>query len=152
MTLLHHRVPPPIVLIGFIAMAWGLSGPEVAQGVSVLQWLVVLVIFLIGSGFLCLGLVGFRRCRTTVNPLQPHAATTLVTSGIYSVSRNPMYVGFAFWLLAWVIWLGSGLSVIALLGYVSYIHWFQILPEERALMQRFGEQFRDYQQRVRPWL
>ena len=52
---------------------------------------------------LALGLAGaraFHRAQTTVNPLVPESASSLVTDGVYRYSRNPMYLGFLLLLLA----------------------------------------------------
>ncbi|MFT5889590.1 MAG: protein-S-isoprenylcysteine O-methyltransferase Ste14 [Zhongshania sp.] len=57
------------------------------------------------------GVLSFRRAGTTVNPLKPEFATSLVIVGIYGYSRNPMYLGFLCGLLAWVLVLGSLLAL-----------------------------------------
>ena len=97
------------------------------------------------------GLLAFRAARTTVNPLKPEAASALVQSGVYRVSRNPMYVGFALLLLAWCLYLGSLLSFIGVLSFVFFIDRFQVLPEERAMHSLFGTEFDDYAKKVRRW-
>ena len=109
---------------------------------------------LIGAGllFVLAGGISFRRARTTVNPLKPEAASALVTSGIYRYTRNPMYVGFALWLLAWGLYLASPLVLLGVLGFVLYMNRLQIAPEERALGRLFGADFAAYRQRVRRWL
>lgn len=52
-----------------------------------------------------------------------------------------MYLGFAIVLLAWALALGELLPSLGVVGFVLYIQWFQITPEELALQQRFGESF-----------
>ena len=98
------------------------------------------------------GVVEFRRARTTVNPLKPGAATSLVTSGIYRVSRNPMYVGFALALLAVAVFLAHAVAPVMLIGFILYMNRFQIRPEEQALKAIFGEEFTRYATRVRRWI
>ena len=99
-----------------------------------------------------LGVFAFRASRTTVNPLKPEQATALVTSGIYRVSRNPMYVGMCSLLLAWAAWLSALLPFAGPIVFALYITRFQIQPEERALIELFGEQYTQYAARVRRWL
>ncbi len=53
------------------------------------------------------GSIAFRNAKTTINPLNPAASTTLVTSVIYQITRNPMYVGFVIFLFAWSVYLSS---------------------------------------------
>lgn len=98
------------------------------------------------------GGLAFRRARTTVNPLQPQSASSLVRGGIYSRTRNPMYLGFALVLLGWVVALGSWLGLLVLAGYVVFLNRFQIRPEERALEAIFGPTFLEYRDQVRRWI
>jgi len=98
------------------------------------------------------GVVQFRRAKTTVNPLRPETASSLVTGGVYRVSRNPMYLGMALILFGWAVWLGNPATVLVLPLFVAYMTRFQIIPEERALTATFGEVFAEYRRRVRRWL
>jgi protein-S-isoprenylcysteine O-methyltransferase Ste14 len=98
------------------------------------------------------GVVSFRRARTTVNPGQPDSATSLVCSGIFRVTRNPMYLGLLLALLAWALHLGNMLSLLLAPAFVLYMNRFQVRPEERALANLFGQEYQRYLQRVRRWL
>ncbi|MDP9528744.1 methyltransferase family protein [Pseudomonas protegens] len=153
MQALENKVPPPLVALVFGGLmggaSLGLPGLDLAWGTRLL-----LALPLIGAGllFVLAGGISFRRARTTVNPLKPEAASALVTSGIYRFTRNPMYVGFALWLLAWGLYLASPLVLLGVLGFVLYMNRLQIAPEERALGRLFGADFAAYRQRVRRWL
>jgi protein-S-isoprenylcysteine O-methyltransferase Ste14 len=96
--------------------------------------------------------VAFRRAGTTVNPMKPESSSSLVVSGIYAFTRNPMYLGFLFALLAWAIYLSHPAAFLVLPLFVWYMNRFQIEPEERALASLFGEAFTTYAARVRRWL
>jgi protein-S-isoprenylcysteine O-methyltransferase Ste14 len=98
------------------------------------------------------GLVSFKQAKTTINPLSPQNASSLVSSGIYGISRNPMYVGLVFLLVAWTIYLSSPWSFVGVLGFILYMNRFQITPEEHALTELFGDQFLSYKAKVRRWL
>jgi len=95
--------------------------------------------------------VTFRKAKTTVNPVKPHASS-LVTSGVYAISRNPMYLGGFTMLLGWTIFLSNPLAFLFLPLYVLYLNRFQIAPEERVLTSLFGETYVAYQARARRWL
>lgn len=99
-----------------------------------------------------LGIVSFRQARTTVNPMKPEAASSLVVSGVYRLTRNPMYLGFLLILLGWAIFLSNVLTFLFLPPFVFYMNRFQIEPEEQALRSLFGPQFLAYTRRVRRWL
>lgn len=98
------------------------------------------------------GLYEFQKAKTTFNPMTPDDASSVVTSGVYRVSRNPMYVGFLLLLIGWAIWLSHPLPFFLLPVFVLYMNRFQILPEERALSAKFGKAYDSYQQGVRRWL
>jgi protein-S-isoprenylcysteine O-methyltransferase Ste14 len=108
--------------------------------------------FVAGLAVSALGVVEFRRARTTVDPRIPAASSSLVRSGIYRLTRNPMYVGFGLVLLGWAIYVSNALAFLLLPAYVLYMTRFQIQPEERALGQIFGQEYADYRARVRRWL
>src|SRR5205823_1937681 len=96
------------------------------------QTLIAIALALIGTVVAILGVTSFVRAGTTVNPLSPDAASSLVTSGVYTISRNPMYLGFLFLLLGWGIYLPNVLALMIVPLFVVYMNRFQIAPEERA--------------------
>jgi protein-S-isoprenylcysteine O-methyltransferase Ste14 len=99
-----------------------------------------------------MGAASFRRARTTVNPLKPESASSLVASGVYRVSRNPMYVGLCLVLLGWAVMLSNVLAYAIVPVFVLYMNRFQIGPEEAALERVFGADYVAYRARVRRWL
>jgi protein-S-isoprenylcysteine O-methyltransferase Ste14 len=105
------------------------------------------------SGAIALaGVVAFRANKTTVNPLNPSAASAFVSSGVYRFSRNPMYLGFLLALAAWAVYLSNALAALFLPAFVLYMNRFQIEPEERALLAKFGPAFSQYMAAVRRWI
>ena len=96
-------------------------------------------------------MVTFRRAKATVNPTKPHASS-LVTWGVYAISRNPMYLGGFVMLLGWAVFVSNALVFLFLPVYVLYINHFQIEPEERILTSLFGETYGAYRVRARRWL
>lgn len=149
----ENKIPPPLVASIFGGLIWWLA--ELAPKFeidSLFQILLVSQFWFLGAFFALSGIANFRKAKTTVSPLKPHTATTLVSFGIYRITRNPMYVGLAFALSGWGVYLNSPASLIGVAGYTVYIHFFQILPEERALLMLFGEEYREYQSSVRRWL
>ena len=99
-----------------------------------------------------LGVAAFRRARTTVNPTTPEATCTLVHSGVYSLTRNPMYLGFLLVLCGWAILLRNVFAFAFLPMFILYMNRFQIQPEERALTKSFGAMFTRYAASVRRWI
>ena len=107
---------------------------------------------LIGGAISLFGVVAFRRHHTTVNPMAPATATTIVSTGPYRFTRNPMYVGFILGLTGWAVFLSNIGSFLLVLGCALYLAQFQIKPEERELSKQFGKPFADYMASVRRWL
>lgn len=150
---LEHKIPPPVVGALVAAAMWGVS----AQGLQLPlaagpKYAAVVILVVAGVAFDVLGLLAFRASRTTVNPLKPERASSIVTGGVYRISRNPMYLGLALILLAWAAWLSALWPFAGPVIYVLYITRFQIAPEERVLKAIFGEEYLAYAARVRRWL
>jgi protein-S-isoprenylcysteine O-methyltransferase Ste14 len=153
MNALEHRIPPPIVMLLTGLAMWQFARLLPRVEVDDTLRLVLAGMFLIDGVFCCLaGVYCFRKAQTTVDPLHPDKASRLVTGGIYQVSRNPMYLGFAILLLAWAVYLASPWMLLGVPAFMLYIRRFQIAPEERALSALFGSEFADYCARVRRWL
>lgn len=150
---LNNTIPPPLLALIFAAIMWGIAAitPNLGLTGSANLWL---ALGFIGSGVgVCLaGVVSFRFAKTTVNPLKPDTASTLVTAGIYQYTRNPMYLGFSLSLVGWALYLSSLWAMTGVGAYMLFIQNFQIKPEEAALQTLFGDDFKHYQQKVRRWL
>ncbi|MFA0071651.1 isoprenylcysteine carboxylmethyltransferase family protein, partial [Vibrio breoganii] len=84
------------------------------------------------------GIWEFRKQKTTVNPIKVETASTVVDSGIFGYTRNPMYLGLFILLLCFGYFFQNIFSVLLSFGFVIYMNQFQIKPEERALEQLFG--------------
>jgi len=106
----------------------------------------------VGIFFILAGVYEFQKAKTTLNPTTPAATSSVVASGIYRVSRNPMYVGFLLALTGWAIFLSHPLPFLLLPAFVAYMNRFQISPEERVLSAKFGNEYDRYKQGVRRWL
>ncbi len=98
------------------------------------------------------GIYEFRKVKTTVNPTKPHEATTIVDTGVFRFSRNPMYLGLLLLLVGFAYWQQNVFSLLTCVLFVWYMNRFQIKPEERTLVKIFGQPYIDYQARVRRWV
>lgn len=144
---------PPLVLVLIIGGLMGLVAaisPEFLLPLAI-RWWGALLFLLPGALLVLAGVWRFRRSGTTVNPLQPEAASALVTSGVYRVSRNPMYAGFLLCLCGWACYLANLYAFFGPVFFVLYMNRFQIRPEERALARLFGQEYDAYRRLVRRW-
>jgi protein-S-isoprenylcysteine O-methyltransferase Ste14 len=126
--------------------------PPILPLPKLVRLLVAAVLIAIGVAVAIGGVVSFRRAKTTVNPLKPETSAALVSTGVYSFTRNPMYLGMVLALFAWAVYLSSIWSLIGPALFGLYITRFQIVPEERVLDRLFGARFVEYKKRVRRWL
>ena len=107
---------------------------------------------LIGVLILFLAARLFRKHQTTVNPLKPEAASDLVTYGVFSLSRNPMYLGMLLILVALSIKFNPMGGILICTLFIGFITKFQIIPEETAMQKLFDEKFDSYCKNTRRWI
>lgn len=144
---------PPLVLVAFGVAAWVAAAfvPFFDFDVPYVGW-VALFFALEGIGWILGGWYAFWRAKTTVDPRHPERVTRLVTHGVFRVSRNPMYLGMVLILVGWAMGLGNLLSLFCVPFFGAYIRRYQIDVEERALLDKFGDDYLVYVLRVRRWL
>lgn len=150
---LELKIPPLLLTVLFGCAMYSIALTIPALSVT-LPGTGYLAIALAVAGCLVAGagVVEFRRHGTTVNPLLPGSSDSLVRTGVYAWSRNPMYLGFLLWLGGLSALLSNVAALAGLPAFVVYMNRFQIVPEEQALLSRFGGQFEHYMAMVRRWL
>lgn len=153
MRFLNTKIPPPIIAIFCAIMMWMLRdfGPSINLSDN----------FKLSILFICIGIAiafdlsalrEFGRAKTTINPLNPQKAQSIVTSGIYKITRNPMYVGIVVLLFGFCMKFGSYIGFIFIPLFITYITIFQIIPEEIALEAKFRDEYLKYKNKVRRWI
>ena len=152
---LENRIPPPVVMLATAAIMLALDqmvpGLRLGLDVHMAQSLGGTIAFF-GFAIDVYCLVNFIIRKTSASPLKPEKATSIISTGFYRVSRNPMYLGMVIVLFGWAVMLLNPLSLAGLPLFVAYIQRFQIAPEERALTQRFGDEYLAYTRKVRRWI
>ncbi len=150
---LELKIPPVAVFLVCGALMWALADriPQAAFALPGAR-VVAAVLTTVGATLGLAGILAFRRHGTTVHPVHPDRASAIVSEGIYRYTRNPMYLGLALFLLAWSAWLGNFLALACVPAFMAYMTRFQIRPEERALLAKFGTEFANYMNAVRRWI
>jgi protein-S-isoprenylcysteine O-methyltransferase Ste14 len=144
-------VRPPLVYLGAIAVGLAIRAlwpahlvpPALGTPVGVILTLVAFALFLSAVR-------SFRAAGTPIPGNRP--VTTIVRSGAYRFSRNPIYLAFSLFQLGIAIWVNSVWLLATLVGAVALMHYFVIRREEEYLERRFGAQYLDYRASVRRWL
>jgi len=150
---LERRIPPPVVLVllGIAACGAVRLLPALSFELPFHTFAAIVLAFL-GLALNILPKLAFQRARTTVNPLEPALTTSLVTSGIYRHTRNPMYLGHSVILLGWALHLHNVAALLAVPAFLVYITRFQVQPEERLLSARFPDAYAALRRRAPRWL
>jgi len=146
------KLPPIVVLFGFGIAMYLLDrflpfGDFDFFGRTYLKSFLLLLAVLVSM----ISLGQFYKSKTSVDPTKPEKASKLVTNGIYTLTRNPMYLAMLLLLLAFGLHLGNAFNVLLAAGFVGYMNRFQIIPEEQALLTIFGKEYQQYCKKVRRW-
>ena len=116
------------------------------------EYLLSRILLVIALVLVVASIYPFWRHKTTVNPVKLGDTSSLITTGMFGFSRNPIYVADALVLVAWTVYLGFWGGLILVPVFIAYITRFQIMPEERVLAEKFGAQYSAYCAGVRRWL
>ncbi len=150
---MKNKIPPPIILLLCGAAMWFIAASEFAYAISIpLSLTVAIALAATGAFISARAIRQFGAVETTISPRKPDTASSLVNTGIFSKTRNPMYVGLLLVLSGWAVWLESLSNIAVLLAFVVLITELQIKPEEVALRELFGEEYEDYCRQVRRWV
>ncbi|WP_395342071.1 methyltransferase family protein [Ningiella sp. W23] len=149
---LEHKIPP--VLVVAIVSALMFATNQIFTHLRIefqfrLEALTLLITF--GIALATAGVASFKIHKTTVNPLNTENVSSLVTSGIYRYSRNPMYVGMLICLIGVFVFIANPINAPYPALFVWYMNTFQIKPEERVLSKVFSSDYDNYKARVRRW-
>ncbi len=148
---MNNKIPPPIVTLIFGLLIYFTKSlfPAFTNGLlSILS----LLSLLIGLSILISAVSSFKKQQTTVNPISIEKASSLVVTGIFKYSRNPMYLGMVLILLSisFKFNLIGGIALTML--FAGYITKFQIIPEEIVMNKLFGDEFEKYKNKTRRWI
>jgi protein-S-isoprenylcysteine O-methyltransferase Ste14 len=149
----EHKIPPPLIALGMAMAMWAIALETPGMTFDPPGRIVLAVLCaLLGIAVVVSGIMSFVKARTTVNPIEIAKVSAFVHVGMFRVTRNPMYLGMAVILLGWAVFLGNLAALAGIAAFVAIITRIQIIPEERVLAQRFGEDYAAYRRRVRRWI
>ena len=148
---MNNKIPPPIVTL-FFGLCIYLSRSYFPVFSGSLLNVLSIFFFVYGIFVFAAAVISFKKQKTTVNPISIENASSLVVSGIFKQTRNPMYLGMSFVLLGLTFKFNviGGLLFTGI--FMSFITIFQIKPEEVAMEKLFDQEWVDYTKNVRRWL
>ena len=147
---METKIPPPIVTLIFIFLI-AYSNRLVEPFSFDYQISLGILIIILGLSVLISAARVFKQLETTINPMQPSQASRLAIIGPFKYTRNPMYLGMSVMLLGFGLIFGAKLTLCLVILFILYITFFQIIPEERAMKEKFND-WEDYCSKVRRWL
>ena len=143
-------IPPPIVTIVFLIVIFFTK--DLLRFSVTLPSSAGFIIMLAGLMIIFIAARQFKAVNTTINPIKPENASVLVNKGIFSYSRNPMYLGMLLIIVGFSI-IHNLVAVLVIMPlWVIYITNFQIIPEEEAMEILFKEDFLNYCKKTRRWI
>jgi protein-S-isoprenylcysteine O-methyltransferase Ste14 len=150
---LELKIIPPVQLIisGGLMLALSTYLPQYHFNLPA-SLPIIIILILAASLIGILALVDFRKHNTTFHPHTPEKTRTVVDSGVFAYTRNPMYISLTLTLLAFGVYVQNTSSFVIIPLFIWYITKFQIIPEERMLDKLFPNDYQAYCQKVRRWL
>lgn len=140
---------PPVWLGLFCCASYAIAQGEIW---TLPNWSSLVGWVLIGSGgaLMALAVLEMKRRRTTVIPHRD--AEVLVSTGVFGITRNPIYLGDALVLTGVALILGDGVALVLVPVFVWVINTRFISDEEARLSAKFPEAFELYRASTRRWI
>ena len=148
---INKNIHPPIVAMAYIAFAfllgWLVRIPFTVPNIlRTIGFTLTVIGFLLGAA----AFIEIRKARTT---LDPHGSVSvLVASGIYSFTRNPIYLGFLCMVIGMPLNSGFYWGIVVAPFFVATLNRLVIEREEVYLEKKFKQLYTSYKSRVRRWL
>ena len=145
------KIPPLFLAIVMIAIIY-CSSLIIEPFIFSYQILLSVFFVIIGLAFAVPSFPLFTKHKTTISPFTPSETTTLLTHGMYWYSRNLIYLGLVLLTIAAAIFFGTWFGVVIVVAIIFLLNFLQIIPEEGALYDIFGDEYVEYQKKVRRWI
>ena len=128
---LHYTAP----ILSIIPAPWDMAG---------------IVLIILGVAIVIQPALSFKSAQTEIKPFQE--SSSLVRTGMYRISRNPMYLGMLTVLTGTAVYLGSLSPFVTLILFYLIIRHRFVRVEEAMLEEKFGAEYREFKQAVRRWI
>ena len=145
------KIHPPVLMVIHVALAylakWTIPVSFTVPGaLQNFGFALVVLGFLLGVG----AFLEFRKARTTIDP--HGSVTSIITSGVYRFTRNPIYLGFVLMLIGLPLNSGTVWGIVLVPVFIYLMNRLVIEREETYLGKKFGEVYTSYKSSVRRWL
>ena len=145
-------VPPPLWSLIFLGATYYLS---LAPGLNQLPLLqtrpIGMIVIVLALLILAWSMLQFRLANTQMLP-NSERNDALVATGVYAITRNPMYLAMTVFCIGGALWFGRPVMLLAPVLMFAVANWVFIPFEEAKMRRQFGEAFDAYTKRVRRWI
>lgn len=145
------RIPPPFIVLGWWLVGYfihtNLPFSIVSPTVSVFG---LFFFWILGMSLLGYCILKFKRAKTHLAPWRE--TTTIISTGIYAWSRNPIYLGFLLISIGGALGVNSFWTLLSTIPAIVTLQRYVIIREERYLERKFGDAYLNYKQKVRRWI
>jgi protein-S-isoprenylcysteine O-methyltransferase Ste14 len=108
------------------------------------------VLILIGISFIVLARHEFAQYGQPTDP--GHPTSKVIETGVFAISRNPLYLGSVIVILGIALAMNILWTLVTLIASIIVCHYVLIIPEEKYLAEKFGEEYENYTATVHRWL
>lgn len=149
------KFPPPLVFVGAIAAGIYLNAvyPLKVSSVDIITLalpLLAAVLIVLATLLILSAIIALRRAKTSIEPWKP--TTHIISSGVFGLSRNPIYLAFVGFDVASSLLLNNMWILITLVPAIWLIITLVIKKEEHYLKKKFSVEYTQYCTKVRRWL
>ncbi len=145
------KIPPPLCYFSFLVIGIGLSSDWVNGDFGTLPQILVGAVFILAGLLITIPeALNHKKAGSNVEPWKP--TTTIIDTGLYAHSRNPIYVGMTVFYLGIAIMAWSLVALLLLPLCLLIIQTHVIAREEAYLEDKFGNEYLSYKARVRRWI
>jgi len=149
------KFPPPLIFFCLMLFGYGIQylyplTIEETIGESLAIRYFAIVMILIGMSIALYSLFQFFKAKTHVEPWQP--TTSIITSGLFAYSRNPIYLSFCMLTIGTSIAFNNLWMLLSTIPSAYLVYVIAIKKEEQYLEKKFGEEYLAYKTKVRRWI
>ena len=144
------KFPPPLIFLIGIALGYAIEfiRPSYIGDILLINYLGKLLL-LLGISVLIISALGFFKAKTHIEPWKP--TTTIISTGLFAYSRNPIYLAFCFLTIGIGIVFDSLWIIGSFIPSVILLYFIAIKKEEHYLETKFGDEYLNYKNKVRRW-
>ena len=145
------KIPPPIIVFFLTTLVYFSSNFFIGFDLP-FRTPISLTLLLIGLLVIFVPVIQFIKSKTTINPQNFKNVNNLVSSGIFKISRNPMYLGMLIIISSTVVYYLNYFSFFTPFIFYFWINEFQIKREEKKLEEKFGSDYKKYKSKTKRWI